>query len=210
MLFGHNTNLKSGDVIFHIQTEDRGASHAMLDTTVYYRGRVLHRRTNNYFDLLPLNEEREQLLRMRLDEQHRQVIEEIRSGALRLVVPPETDGAKKQIEAERPVAGEPRRLVLELVNSKNWLSGRHASLQISVREHSGAPIPGAKVRAELEGAENGQVYSAQTGLEGEARLEFDLPRITGAEPALVINAEDEECKAQLRFALRAKSRVPSL
>jgi cytidylate kinase len=67
MVFGHNSNVKVGMHTFHVQTEDRGVNHALIDTTVYYRGRVLHRRTNNYFDLLPMNEDREEALRLRVD-----------------------------------------------------------------------------------------------------------------------------------------------
>ena len=66
MVFGHNTNVTLGTIIYHVQTEDRGISHALIDTTVYYRGRVLHRRTNSYFDLLPLDGDREQALKLRL------------------------------------------------------------------------------------------------------------------------------------------------
>jgi hypothetical protein len=62
MVFGHNSNLKLGNVTLHVQTEDRGVAHALLDTTVYYRGRVLHRRTNIYFDLLPLDDDRQTAL----------------------------------------------------------------------------------------------------------------------------------------------------
>ena len=73
MLFGHNTDVKVGDTVYHVQTEDRGTANALIDTTVYCRGRVLHRRTNNYFDLLPLDPDREESLRKRIDEQHRAV-----------------------------------------------------------------------------------------------------------------------------------------
>ena len=78
MLFGHNTDVKMGDTVYHVQTEDRGTPNALIDTTVHCRGRVLHRRTNNYLDLLPLDAEREGLLRKRIDEQHRAVADEIR------------------------------------------------------------------------------------------------------------------------------------
>ena len=71
MLFGHNSDVKVGETVFHVQTEDRGTANALIDTTVYCRGRVLHRRTNNYFDLLPLSPEHENLLRKRIDDQHR-------------------------------------------------------------------------------------------------------------------------------------------
>jgi len=38
MLFGHNSNLTIGTDIVHVQTEDRGASHAFIDTTVHWKG----------------------------------------------------------------------------------------------------------------------------------------------------------------------------
>src|SRR5277367_7129212 len=88
MLFGHNTDVKVGESVYHVQTEDRGTANALIDTTVYCRGRVLHRRTNNYIDLLPLDPGREELLRKRIDDQHRTVTEDIRSGALLIVPPP--------------------------------------------------------------------------------------------------------------------------
>src|SRR3982074_1235363 len=90
MLFGHNTNVKVGEISYHVQTEDRGASNALIDTTVYFHGRVLHRRTNNYFDLQPLNAKNEKSLKHRLDEQHRAVVEELRTGALHLPLPQES------------------------------------------------------------------------------------------------------------------------
>ena len=87
MVFGHNSNLKLGSNTLHVQTEDRGATHALIDTTVYFQGRVLHRRTNNYRDLLPMNAEKQQALKSRVDEQHRTVLEAIRSGELQLAIP---------------------------------------------------------------------------------------------------------------------------
>ena len=213
MVFGHNTNLKVGNITFHLQTEDRGESHALIDTTVYYHGRVLHRRTNNYFDLLPLNEDRQQALKLRLDEQHRTVIEEIRSGALQLSIPPLVDASHPAAHlapghpAQAQPASEPRKLLLELTNAKSWLSGKHAKLQVCVREPNGEPVVGAQIKVEIEGSENGSSHLGQTGAQGQAQIEFDMPRITGPEATLVILAEDYAGKGQLRFALRAKPRV---
>src|SRR5215471_10983198 len=102
MLFGHNTNLSVDGNSYHVQTEDRGAETALIDTTVFCRGRVLHRRTNNYFDLLPLNADREGALKLRLDEQHRLVVEEIRSGKLHPALPP--NDAKPAAATLPPVA----------------------------------------------------------------------------------------------------------
>jgi hypothetical protein len=216
MVFGHNSNLKLGNITFHVQTEDRGEAHALLDTTVYYHGRVLHRRTNNYFDLLPLNEDREQALKLRLEEQHRMVMEEIRSGALELPVPadppPQTAippaAQTPTPEAPEPSSSETQTMHLTLVNAKTWLSGKHANLEIVLKDYNGNPMPDAEVKVELEGAGQTNIYHGRTGAQGETKIEFDLPRITGSEPALMIEAEKNGARGQLRFALRAKPRVP--
>src|SRR5260370_38418125 len=101
MLFGHNSNVTTGGTTYHVQTEDRGATNALIDTTVYFRGRVLYRRTNNYFHLQPLNPNSEQPLKLRLDEQHRPTIEELRTGAQH---PPRPHDEKL---TEYPAAGAP-------------------------------------------------------------------------------------------------------
>jgi hypothetical protein len=211
MIFGHNSNLRLAGIVLHVQTEDRGEAHALLDTTVYYRGRVLHRRTHNYFDLLPLDEDRQQALKLRLEEQHRTVMEEIRSGVLDLPIPPEpaTEPQTAPAISKATPAGPPP-LRLELANAKTWLSGRHANLRIFVQDASGQPVGDASVRVEIDGAESGQVFEGRTSSLGHATIEFDLPRINSAEAALVIKAQKQEASGTLRFALRVKPRVPSV
>src|SRR5579863_8999538 len=97
MLFGHNTNVTVDGTVFHVQTEDRGVATAIIDTTVHCRGRVLHRRTSKYHDLLPLDADREQALKIRLDDQHHTIVEELRTGALHIAAPP--------MPAPRPTSG---------------------------------------------------------------------------------------------------------
>src|SRR5467141_1777464 len=149
MLFGHNSNVKIGDTTYHVQTEDRGTTNALIDTTVYFRGRVLHRRTNNYFDLLPLNPGHEQALKQRLDEQHRAVVEEIRTGALTLALPQEEKVSVPAGNAHGAVSSGT--LSLELINAKTWLTGKHALLQVVVRNAGHQAVGGASVRARVDG-----------------------------------------------------------
>jgi hypothetical protein len=207
MLFGHNSNVKAGDTTYHVQTEDRGTATALIDTTVYFRGRVLHRRTNNYFDLLPLSADREQALKLRLDEQHRSVVEEIRTGTLHLSLPAEE---KAVTAAGTPGANSaPGVLALELINAKTWLTGKRALLQIAVRNQDKQSVEGASVTARVDGAAELSEYSTQTGGFGHAQFEFEMPRLVAAEAALVIEASHGNAKGQLRFQLRSKPRVPS-
>ena len=235
MVFGHNTNIKLGTVTYHVQTEDRGESHALIDTTVYFRGRVLHRRTNNYYDLLPLNEDTQQALTLRLEEQHRTVLEEMRNGTLQLALPPAAltpagaplppqvppqepsanqaqppaEEAPAPAIAETPaIVREPRKFLLELLNAKSWLSGKQAHLQVAVKEEDGSPVAGARVIVEIEGASEHGLHDSVTGEAGTAEVQFEMPHISGGEPGLVLRAETPYGSGQLRFALRAKSKVP--
>ncbi|HEY2545370.1 MAG TPA: hypothetical protein VGI46_04840 [Candidatus Acidoferrum sp.] len=207
MLFGHNTDVKAGDSVYHVQTEDRGTANALIDTTVYCRGRVLHRRTNNYIDLLPLDPAREELLRKRIDDQHRSVTEEIRSGALHLVPPPLLQ--KESLAAKKPASQQAASLAMELINAKTWLAGKRANLHVAVRKkQNGGAVVGALVTARIDGAAAVTEFSTETGSDGQARLEFEMPRLAGAEPALVIEATQADSKAQLKFQLKARPRVP--
>jgi hypothetical protein len=230
MVFGHNTNLKLAGVTYHVQTEDRGEAHALIDTTVYFRGRVLHRRTNNYFDLLPLNEDRQQALKLRTDEQHHTVLEEMQSGVLQLAIPqptsamseaqhtaglsinhPESETSSTSAEpAPVPALQIPRKLVIELSNPRSWLSGKHAALHLSVNEEDGNPVAGAKIDVHIDGSAEHQIYTAVSDVDGQAVVEFAMPKITGTEAAIAIHAAEEEGRGQLRFALRAKPKVSSV
>jgi hypothetical protein len=206
MLFGHNTNVKVGDTTYHVQTEDRGTTNALIDTTVYFHGRVLHRRTNNYFDLLPIDPDREQALKLRLDEQHRGIIEAIRTGALTLSLPRE----ERTFPHAQGASSDSNVLRLELLNAKTWLAGKKATLFVSVRDNkNGSPVSSARVAARIDGAAEPREFVTETGKDGLAQMEFDMPRLAGAEPALVIEASKGNAKGHLRFQLRARPRVPS-
>lgn len=213
MLFGHNSDVKVGTSIYHVQTEDRGTTTALIDTTVYLQGRVLHRRTNNYLDLLPLDAHREVVLRERIDAQHRTVTEEIRNGALKLTVTPGVAPAAGSAQKAAPGAasGIPAQpLALELLNARSWLSGKRANLQIAVRQQqNGVALAGAKVLVRIDGAATKAEFSAQTGSDGKVQVEFDMPHLASQEPALVIEAAHATAKGHLRFQLRAKPRVPA-
>lgn len=233
MVFGHNTNVKIGTVTYHVQTEDRGEAHALIDTTVYYQGRVLHRRTNNYFDLLPANEDRKQALKLRVDEQHHTVLEEMQSGSLQLAIPQpavqlqaktpevrgettmdrgEEHGAREVTDPLQAVAEarEPRRLRIDLINAKSWLAGRQATLQISVKEEDGQPVSDARIVVHIDGGAQHQSYESQSGVHGQAQIDFEMPKISSGDAALVIRAEEGSGTGQLRFALRAIPKVSSV
>src|SRR5262245_24648670 len=198
MLFGHNTNVTVGGIVIHVQTEDRGTNSALLDTTVYYKGRVLHRRTSKYTDLLPLDSNREQTLKVRLDAQHATVVEELRSGKLPVQVAPPTPAPAA------PVAPATEKILsVDLLNPRTWLTGRQATLYLVVRGKAAASVVAdARVIARVEGGTEKIEVSTTTGADGHAQLQFEMPRLASEEAALVIEAITNVARGQLRFQLK--------
>jgi hypothetical protein len=215
MMFGHNSNVKVGETVYHVQTEDRGTSHAVIDTMVYHSGRVLHRRANSYADLLPLDAGREESLKQRVNTQHQTVLDELRSGSLKFAQPavpaaPARSAADGKSNAASAAGAGSDSLALELLNAKSWLSGKRAILQVLVfQKQDGAAVSGARVVARIDGTAEPTQYSSATGLDGKAQLAFDMPRLAGAECALVIEANNGKSQARLQFQLRAKPKVPA-
>ncbi|HKT47735.1 MAG TPA: hypothetical protein VJP87_09455 [Candidatus Acidoferrales bacterium] len=207
MLFGHNTNVTLDGITYHVQTEDRGEAHSILDTTVYCRGRVMHRRTSNYQDLLPLDEDRLHALKIRLDDQHRAVLEEMRSGALHFPPPPAQPQPAPAVPPPAP-APESSSLKLELRNPHTWLNGHHATLHVGVHDASGKPAA-AHVTLRVEGAAAPLEVVSDTGSHGDALLEFPMPRSAGGDLSFIIEATHGSAHGQLRFHLKAKPRVPA-
>ena len=165
---------------------------------------MLHRRTNNYNDLLPLDAQRETALKARLDDQHKTVIEEIRTGALKLAFPAAPPAAPVRVQ---PPAVAPLALKVELVNARTWLTAKKATLQVVVKDGTGAAIAGAETKARVEGAESPCEFAARTGHDGGVTLQFEMPKLSGPEVTLVIEASYGVRKGHLRFQLRAKPRV---
>jgi hypothetical protein len=228
MLFGHNTNVTVDGTVFHVQTEDRGVTTAIIDTTVHCRGRVLHRRTNKYHDLLPLDADREQALKVRLDDQHHSVVEELRNGVLQITAPPMppprpaggsaplVSGLPEKIPVKaQPVVPVPapqtKIIAIEMLNPRTWLTGKHATLYLVARhKEGGAPAGNARVTARVAGAAEPTEVATNTSVDGHAHLEFEMPRLVSEDAALVIEAVCGGASGRLRFQLRAKPKMPAV
>ncbi len=68
---------------FDVETEARGGERPVIDTTVYSKGRVIYRRVKSYDDLLGAMEPNVEALQQRVDSQHRDVVQDLKSGALK-------------------------------------------------------------------------------------------------------------------------------
>jgi hypothetical protein len=80
MITGYNTDVRHNEVVFHVQTEDKGTANPFIESLVYVGGQVLASKRASYAELLAEGKEKEILALM--DHQHRTMIAAIRHGKL--------------------------------------------------------------------------------------------------------------------------------
>ena len=81
MITGYNTDVRHGEVVFHVQTEDKGTANPFIESLVYVGGQVLASKRTGYADLLAEGREEKELVAF-MDHQHRTMIAAIRHGKL--------------------------------------------------------------------------------------------------------------------------------
>lgn len=198
MVFGFNTDLKVSGVVYHVQTEDRGAGNPVIDTTIYCKGHILHRRVSSYYDLLGTPGFNDDALRKKLEEQHRRIIEELRSGELKLEPPAPPAAAP---------APAPAGIAVQLLNPGSWLAAGTATLEIEVRSRAlKQPLAGAKINVSLDGISGPVNFEGSTNAEGRTTLIFPMPRLGPGGTELVIRAAAEGAEDEIRYSLRPKQR----
>lgn len=194
MSFGFNTDIRVGEHVFHVQTEDRGQSPRVIESVVYRNGQVLHRRTERFDLVVETAQLSDDALRQCVEDQHRAVIEDMRSGTL-----------DSDIASADRAAG----IQVQLLNPKSWLSQGRVLLDVEiVRRADRQPEAGAQVEALIEGSGPGSRHAGISDGQGRVRIEFPLPPLGKGDLALVILARANSGTDELRFAMRARPKAP--
>jgi hypothetical protein len=201
MIFGFNTDLRVGNAVYHVQTEDRGDVNPVIDTTIYSKGRILHRRVNSYKDFQESPEFNPTALRERLEVQHRAIIDELRSGTLVLEEPP----AAASPAATPPPA--PAGIQVQLLNPGSWLAAGTATLKLEVKSKAkGEAVGEAAIQVTMTGAKGPVEFTIMTDSAGHAELSFPLPRMGPGGTDLVIRAKSATGEDEIRYSLKPKAR----
>lgn len=196
MSSGFNTDVHVGDTVFHVQTEDRGPSHPVIDTVVYQHGRILHRLAASYEEFAASAEFNADALSERVHEQHRKVIEDLRAGAF-----------AEEIAAALELAVRTGGIQVQLLNPTSWLTAGNVSLDVEiVRRADRQPQVGAQVEAAIEGASEASHHAGTSDDRGRVKIEFPLPPLGEGDLALVIHARADAGKDEIRFTMRSRTK----
>lgn len=79
MITGYNTDVRHQEVVFHVQTEDKGTENPFIESLVYVGGQVLAAKRASYANLLSGDREDKAVVEL-MERQHRTVIAAIKNG----------------------------------------------------------------------------------------------------------------------------------
>jgi hypothetical protein len=225
MSFGFNTNVRVGDVVYHVQTEQRSSEAGALDTVVYISGRVVHRVHTNLQDVAAVGNSLDDL-RERVLHHHQSVVAQVESGAIHAeaAAPPRrsakrpaptaaTTAARSTAKASADAAA-PAVLTIRPLNPGAWLNRATpdtpsqrtmASITVEILLPGGATAAGAMVEARIEwGRVVSAIVSASADAAGKAALELPVHRTLPESAVLVLRANTGELRAELRYRMKPK------
>jgi len=105
MLTGYNTDVRHGELVLHVQTEDKGLDNPAIESVIYLRGRVLAAKRTPYQQLLDDGKGEREIAAV-MEHQHRTIVTAIKSGRFDARIDQALSGAKgtDSAAAENPFA----------------------------------------------------------------------------------------------------------
>lgn len=104
MLTGYNTDVKHGELVLHVQTEDKGLGNPAIESVIYLRGRVLAAKRTAYENLINQGKGEREIASL-MEHQHRTIVAAIKAGRFDGRIEQAARAASGEID---PAAGKPR------------------------------------------------------------------------------------------------------
>ena len=216
MITGFNTDIEFDGKVFHIQTEDRGLNHPVIESLVYVGGEILSSRDTCYADLLESGDYTENDIQQRMKAQHTELIREIQTGALfegelipfgwNLVSNQSFDQVvlnflKEQIALEA--------LCLDWIAPEKLRAGEQPTIKLALWEKSSErPVVGGHVVVKLVGGkQTTELFSGCTDELGLCEASCEIPARPGAKALIVCEAEAAGIIAEVRHSVGRAARA---
>lgn len=208
MMTGFNTDVDFEGRVFHVQTEDKGADNPMVESLVYTGGEIITSRRSSYRDLQQSPEYSDAELLRRMESQHQAIIREIMSGRF------DPDGPRPfgyNIVTNRSLdevildfltteVGL-EQIRLEMSELSVFAEGTEPIVGLRVvAQSSDSPVAGAKVTVKLisSAGKPKELFAGTTGEDGQVVARFEIPSTTGANAAILFQAEAAGNNAEIK------------
>lgn len=227
MITGHNTDVQYGDVVLHVQTEDKGQANPYIESLIYYGGQVVVATRASYAELLQNGKGDDEIMAF-MDHQHRMMIKSIRSGKfdekIRVFLPERPRGEPVEVQTEAVFdlgeesgrtldqvileyltsEAEQEQLLLVLEEEVDLRVGTAADLVLRARSSKdGQPIAGASVTVKMISTFGGPrtLGLGETDRDGFLRVPIEIPAVDRGTAALIITAASDIGQAELKHLL---------
>lgn len=214
MITGYNTDVRHGNRVFHVQTEDKGLGNPKIETLIYVGGEILDNYRSSYEDLLggPIAES---TIQARMDEQHKLVIRDIKNGKYDST-PGDPEQAEQTVFNDRPLdqaileylQQEGDMDILELVVDEPLRPTFGSPFSFQVRARlcvSQAPVAGAEITLKLVSSlkKATPLLTGRTDSEGLCSGHVDLPPSQPGHCALLLGCTSDAGSDELRVLITA-------
>ena len=214
MITGYNTDVRHGNRVFHVQTEDKGLANPKIETLIYVGGEILDSYRSSYEDMVAGGTHvEESVIQGKMDEQHKAIIRDIKNGKYD-TTPGEV--AETQIFNERSLdqaileylqaEGEVDTLELVLDSPLRPTFGAVFNLQMRARLcHSQNPVGGAEVSVRLVSSlkKATTLLSGKTDGEGQFKGQVELPPSQPGQCAIVVSCASDFGNDELKALVSA-------
>ncbi|MDP2875879.1 MAG: hypothetical protein Q8O00_06820 [Holophaga sp.] len=215
MITGYNTDVRHGNRVFHVQTEDKGLTNPKIETLIYVGGEILDSYRSSYEDLLNTGQIPDSTIQSRMDDQHKTVIRDIKNGKYD-ATPPEGELAEKQVFSDRPLdqaileylqhEGEVDTLELVIDEQMTPTFGTRFPVTLKARLCiSQNPVPGADITIRLVSSlkKATLLLSGKTNTEGIFQGEVDVPPSQPGHCAMLIGCSSDSGSDEMRVVIGA-------
>ncbi|BDU78317.1 peptidase associated/transthyretin-like domain-containing protein [Mesoterricola sediminis] len=215
MITGYNTDVRHGNRVFHVQTEDKGLANPKIETLIYVGGEILDSYRGTYEDLMAEHPVPEGAIQARMDDQHKAVIRDIKNGKYD-VTPADPSLAEQSVFNDRPLdqaileylQQEGDTDTLELVLDEPMVPKFGEPFQVRIRARlcvSQAPVAGAEVTVRLMSSlkKAGSLAAGRTDAEGAFSVQVDLPPSQPGHLALQVSCASEFGNDEVRALITA-------
>jgi len=191
VIFGFNTDIKSADTVYHVQSEAREAD-LLLQTQVFVRGRCIGKKATSYAATASSpgfgDPQKEQILR----DQHRAVLDAVRDGKLESILD----------RPEPEVLAATRPLDVEWLNADSVVDRGRLKMQLKVTD-GGQAAPGARLTFRLARTNAAPFYTqTSTDSGGSAEIDFEVDDSSLPDAAILVQACYDGRTATRKFLLR--------
>ena len=222
MVFGFNTDIRHGDVVYHVQSELRSVER-LLQSQVFVRGRCIGKYAAPLSGVAESADHREQNAHEQLKAQHRNVVDAIREGKLEALLAEGTEPAAPDTAPPLPAAApastaalgnEPASvaaavaavagpaLAIECLETAVLAAENTMAFRFRITAGAAA-VAGAKVITRLDVPQQAPAYQeAETGAAGTAELRVALRQASQPQATLLVQASYGGKSITSRFRLR--------